>query len=182
MLLLPLSSQQTSGHLVKLRHISLIMAHFLYSDWNVHVVVLDTFHMTQEHAADNTSKGLLKVAEDWNITIRISVIVTDNAANMEAAVALSKWRHHPCYDHTLNLIFKDATKGSETLKILQLKVSILVSHFRYGVKAMDRSTEVQSQNSIGFNKADPGCQNSMEFHILHVQTYHPCFNNTWSIW
>lgn len=65
-----------------------------------------TFH--GQHTADNISLALKRITEEWGITDKVVVVVTDNGATMVAAVHKAGWRHHPCFAHTLNLVVKDS--------------------------------------------------------------------------
>lgn len=64
--------------------------------------VLCTEAMEETYTADNLKNKLLEVVNEWAITDKIVAITTDNAAKMLAAVRLLKWRHLPCFAHTLN--------------------------------------------------------------------------------
>lgn len=71
--------------------------------------------------------------------------MTDNGANMVAAVHKAGWRHHPCFVHTLNLVVKDSVKSvPEMVQVLE-KCSVIVSpqHKRYR-EAQGYSATVES--------------------------------------
>lgn len=70
------------------------------------------------HLEDTGFRGGNK--ENWNIqqcsVVRLTqagvtldkilAVVTDNGANMVAAVHKAEWAHYPCFAHTLNLVVK----------------------------------------------------------------------------
>ncbi|KAL1281447.1 hypothetical protein QQF64_000250 [Cirrhinus molitorella] len=61
----------------------------------------------QRHTADEIAAALHEIFRDFNIENKVGCVVTDNAANMVAAVKKLVLRHMPCFAHTLNLIVKD---------------------------------------------------------------------------
>jgi hypothetical protein len=66
--------------------------------------VLETFILCVNHTAENIAAELVRIADEWNITEKVVAIVTDNAANMVVAIRITRWKHIPCFAHTLNLI------------------------------------------------------------------------------
>ena len=83
--------------------------------------VLETVHVQKDHTAPNLAEELKKIAQEWEITENICCIITDNAANIVAAVNLLGWHHLPCFVHTLNLIVQDSLKAINGLPSLQQK-------------------------------------------------------------
>ncbi len=70
------------------------------------------------HTGDNIADYLTNVIKEWKIEGRVSVIVTDNGANMVSAIT-GRWKHLPCFAHTLNLMVRSAWKEPTILKILE---------------------------------------------------------------
>uniref|UniRef100_A0A1A8PAP4 Uncharacterized protein n=1 Tax=Nothobranchius rachovii TaxID=451742 RepID=A0A1A8PAP4_9TELE len=96
------------------------------------VLETHTFHGT--HTADNISLELKRITEEWGITEKVVAVVTDNGANMVAAVHKAGWRRHPCFVHTLNLIVKDSLKAvPEVVQVLE-RCSAIVSYFHHSRK------------------------------------------------
>lgn len=85
-----------------------ITAHFVSEDWELKTFLLNCFNITDRHTSVNIRNHLISEANKWNITKKIHLVVTDNAANMVAAVKLTGWDHFACFAHTINLIVKDA--------------------------------------------------------------------------
>lgn len=52
---------------------------------------------------------------EWQIKDKVTLVVSDNAANMIAAVILTYWHHIPCYAHTLNLVVSNTIAKNEKL-------------------------------------------------------------------
>lgn len=59
---------------------------------------------------------LKNVAEEWNITKKHLVLVTDNASNMVVAAELGKFLHVKCYVHMLNLASQRAAQVAHCVK------------------------------------------------------------------
>ena len=98
-----------------------------------------------DHTAENIKTELKRITDEWDITDKISCIVTDSAANMIAAARLTGWRHLPCFAHTLNLILQEATEKDAELAELRQKCRSIVTYFKQSVKARDELTDVQKQ-------------------------------------
>ena len=73
---------------------------------------------------------------------KVVLIVTDNAANIVNAVKLAKFKHLPCFAHTLNLVVQ---KGIQKLKTLRQKVKANIEHFHRSTVAAEKFASLQSQ-------------------------------------
>lgn len=74
--------------------------------------------------------------------------MTDNGANMVAAVRKAEWRQHPCFAHTLNLIAKDSLKTvPEVVKVLE-KCNAIISFFHHLTQATEKIRAVQEQLKV----------------------------------
>lgn len=85
-----------------------VTCHFVNKDYKLNSKVLTTSQMNGPHTADNIATSLKQIIEEWNLQNKVMAIVTDNAANMKAAIQILKLRHLPCYAHTLNLVVTQA--------------------------------------------------------------------------
>ena len=82
----------------------------LIENWQMREFVLETLTFHGQHTSDIISLVLKIITEECGATNNVVAVVTDNDANMVAAVHKAGWRHHPCVTHTLNLIVKDRLK------------------------------------------------------------------------
>jgi hypothetical protein len=87
-----------------------ITAQFLDEETNMCSKLLGCVEFNEKHTAANLADMLHETARQWKIDYKIVGIVTDNAANIASTVHLCKWRHIPCYAHTLNLIVQTRIK------------------------------------------------------------------------
>ena len=63
-----------------------ITCHFVTSAWELKSLVLETFGFEKDHTAENIAASFQKTAEEWGISRKVVAMVTDNAANVVAAV------------------------------------------------------------------------------------------------
>ncbi|GFR90117.1 zinc finger BED domain-containing protein 1 [Elysia marginata] len=113
-----------------------VTAHFISNDWNMKSHVLETFRMVESHTAENIASKLTRVMEEWQISDKISAVVTDSAANVVKAT-LGLFRSH--------LVVKTALKDAEDVKPVIDAVKEIVNFFHHSVKASDSLRELQSQ-------------------------------------
>lgn len=67
--------------------------------------LLGCYYFEQAHTAINLSEFMNKCFDEWEISEKIKIAVSDNAANITSAISLnSNWRHMPCLAHSINLI------------------------------------------------------------------------------
>ena len=88
-----------------------ITCHFVTSTWELKSLVLETFGFEKDHTAENIAASFQKTAEEWGISRKVVAMVTDNAANVVAAVRHTAWANVPCFAHTLNLVIYEAIKA-----------------------------------------------------------------------
>lgn len=94
---------------------------FLTSD------LLGCISYTERHTAENISNMLKEVINEWKITNKIAAIVSDNAANMKAAVRHGGWRYWGCFAHSLNLVTQS---GLCEIKEVVDKIKVIVTYFK----------------------------------------------------
>lgn len=122
-----------------------VTAHFI-QDWKLESCLLDCFHMSVRHTAENIRNELIRVAQDFEITRKIVAVVTDNAANVVAAIRLTGWTHYPCLAHTINLLVR---KALEIVAEIQQKIKMVVEHFHRSTVASQKFRSMQLQLKPG---------------------------------
>jgi len=93
-------------------------AHYITDTWQLESRVLQTRVMHESHTAVNVNEMFHSVTNEWKLTLADLVIVTDNAANMLAAVQLDNITHIKCFAHTLNLAAQRALKLTSVSRLL----------------------------------------------------------------
>uniref|UniRef100_A0A0A1XSV1 Zinc finger BED domain-containing protein 1 n=1 Tax=Zeugodacus cucurbitae TaxID=28588 RepID=A0A0A1XSV1_ZEUCU len=115
-----------------------VTAHFVNSKFDMCSILLECCPMTESHTTKNVSAELMRVTEDWGISRKILLAITDNASNMKNAIQNDlKWHHFGCFAQTLNLIVENALSYEQVCITLQ-KVKQIVTHFRKSVAANEQ--------------------------------------------
>ena len=129
-----------------------ITCHFVTSTWELKFLVLAMFGLKKDHTAEHIAASFPKVAEKWGISRKVVAMVTDNAANIVAAVRHTGWTHVPCFAHTLNLVVSEAIKAETQIHQLRKSCRDIVSFFHFSIKASEKLKEIQLQLGISENK------------------------------
>ncbi|XP_068231881.1 zinc finger BED domain-containing protein 4-like [Palaemon carinicauda] len=136
------TSSQTRGFIT-------VTAHYINSEWNLKSAVLETARLKVDHTAENIADELKRICTRWEILDKVCCIITDNAANIVAAVTkYMQIKQQPCFAHTLNLVVQDSIKNTNEIKLSQEKIKRIVSFFHHSVKATDKLSEIQNQNGV----------------------------------
>lgn len=122
-----------------------VTAHFFNDSFELCSVLLRCSEFYERHTAEKVSEHLLKTAKDWDISNKISAIVTDNAANMTAAVRLCEWRHVQCFARSVNLV---AQAGIGEIHNIVLKIKAIVVFFKRGSQALNKLHTMQDQLGV----------------------------------
>lgn len=131
-----------------------VTAHFVsdsHKDWELVSYVLQTRKMTESHTGANVAELLQKVAEEWQITKKDLVLVTDNASNMVVAAQLGNFLHVKCYAHTLNLASQKALKLPAVTRLLG-RVRRITTYFHRSTTATHLLEEKQNLLSLKNHK------------------------------
>ncbi len=122
-----------------------VSCHIIDENWQMQAYVLETCSFSGQHSADNICTQLKRVTDEWGITDKVQAVITDNGANMVAAVRKAGWAHYPCFAHTLNLVVKDTIKALPDLLDIQQRCGAIVAFFHHSTRAAERLKEVQKQ-------------------------------------
>ncbi|XP_077314545.1 E3 SUMO-protein ligase ZBED1-like [Lithobates pipiens] len=87
-----------------------ITAHYVSKDWQIMSHVLQTRAIYESHMGAHLAELLSRVVEEWQLSDKSVVLVTDNASNMIVAAQVGKFPHVKCFAHTLNLASQRAMK------------------------------------------------------------------------
>lgn len=79
--------------------------------------MLECVEFSQRHTVENLQIDLERVFTEWHIQQKIITVVSDNAANIKAAVKLRKWKHVGYFAHSLNLVVQNAIQDVDYTKI-----------------------------------------------------------------
>lgn len=100
---------------------------------------------------------------EWDTDRLIIAIVSDNAANIVAAVQLGGWRSIRCFAHGLNLVVQSSiTKIYATIT----KVKNIVQYFRRITPALKKLRDIQQQMELGPLKLT--YSHTVDLHVRYV--------------
>lgn len=107
--------------------------HYLNSDFQPKMVVLDCLPFNEEHTAENILSLIDAKLHPYQLSEKIHCFVRDNAANMVGAFNLSSWTHTGCFLHILQVSCNSSVpccfyyKISVTLALSKLKISYSIT-------------------------------------------------------
>jgi hypothetical protein len=131
-----------------------VTAHYIDDDTKMSSILIGCQHFTARHTAVEMSFLLKEQVNKWGLDNKITMIVSDNAANIVAAVRLCQWRHFPCFAHSINLIVQS---GLEAVKLILNKVKAIVEYFKRSPYALSRLNEIQTQGGYSVLKLKQDC-------------------------
>ena len=104
-----------------------IICHWITDDWNLKSFVLACVHVVERHYSVNVAELHKQFANDWDITKKIQVLVTDNARNIVSAVNQTGFSRIPCLAHSLQLSILHGFIAADT-EVLFVKCRKLIGH------------------------------------------------------
>jgi len=82
--------------------------HFIDSNWQRKMVVLQCKPASYRHTAENIAADLRSIIEQWGLQDKLHLVLRDSAANMVASMRVGRVDDANCFLHLLHLI---VTKG-----------------------------------------------------------------------
>lgn len=122
-----------------------ITVHWLNEETKLCSCLLDCVEYNERHTAENLAKLFQEKFEEWGIQNKISAIVTDNAANVVAAVRHGKWGHLACFAHTINLVVQN---GLKEINGSLFKFRRVVEFFKRSSNALAKLNQTQEQMTL----------------------------------
>lgn len=137
-----------------------VSAHYISPEWNLLSCVLETPGMPERHTGQNIADRLAEIADRWAINEKVSVVVHDQAANMECAMDILEndrgWQSMKCTAHCLQLCLK-AGLSINTIDRLTGAARKLVGHFKHSVLACEELKKRQAQMELSEHKLIQDC-------------------------
>ena len=138
---------------VNLDNIISVTCHYINKDFELKTRTLQTEKITGSHTAHALSQTLNNIFCHWNINEKVKCAVTDNAANMLAAVRnLNSVSSVSCFAHTLNLVVKKSLAAINDLVTIRKKCRSIVCYFKSSCLAKDKLQEMQNEFNIPQHK------------------------------
>ena len=124
-----------------------IISHWITDDWNLKSV-LACVHVVERHYSVNVAELYKQFANNWDITKKIQVLVTDNARNMVSTVNQTGFSHISCLAHSLQLNILHGFKAADT-EVLLVKCRKFIGHFKHSPV---NTTELQNRSDSPIRK------------------------------
>ena len=83
-----------------------VTSHFVDRSWTLNHYLLGAFELNHSHTSDNIKDLLFSVLDDYGITGKVHVIVTDNARNIRTACSSRNIQNLTCFGRNVNLAIK----------------------------------------------------------------------------
>lgn len=119
-----------------------ITVHFIDQNCHLKSYLLSCAKFSVRHTSQNIKDDLQNVIRQWGLQNKVAACTTDNAANITAAIRLCKWRHIPCFAHSLNLIVQSSL---EHIQETRSKVKTIVEYFKRSSIATEKLKQMQEQ-------------------------------------
>lgn len=122
-----------------------VTAHYIAYNGTLSSICLSCEEFDQRHTSKNLAFYLKNVTVEWDINYKIVAIVTDNAANITAAVNEMKYRHIGCFAHSINLVVQHSL---ENISKPQKKVKSIVEFFKKSSSALTKLHAAQKNMGL----------------------------------
>ncbi|XP_067010494.2 E3 SUMO-protein ligase ZBED1 isoform X1 [Anabrus simplex] len=123
-----------------------ISCHFIDSTWTLRSLSLTTARFREAHTSSLISASFVETMNEWQLNGKVTNIVTENAANMKAAVrSITNVEHLPCFAHTLNLVVKQAMSAVPEIENIREKCRRIVGFIKSSCSAKEKLEAVQQQ-------------------------------------
>jgi len=106
-----------------------VTAHFLDGS-QLRTAVLGSKHLPGSHTGQHIAAAIADILQEWRCEEKVVCFVTDNGANMLAAMQILRYPHIPCVAHTVNLLVKDAWKKIASISAVLSKLKDIVTFFK----------------------------------------------------
>lgn len=139
-----------------------VSVYFVDETWTPQTYVLATQEMEERHTAQHLASKLQSIIEEWDLTGKVTAIVTDNASNILAALRLlndivTETEGVTCAAHSLQLSIYKGLQIYEIDRII-CKASKIISHFRHSNVAANALEKAQEQVQHEKNKLIQNCR------------------------
>lgn len=122
-----------------------VTAHYIADDTVLksHLIACDKYD--GRHTSENLCSFLKDVMKEYNIENKITAVVSDNAANITAAIRLGQWRGVSCFAHSLNLVVQTALKE---VNDIVTRVKRVVEYFHKSTQGTRKLKETQKHMEL----------------------------------
>lgn len=133
-----------------------VTAHFIdpKNETQLSSVLLGCNSFDEKHTAGNLARYLRNTVDDWNLSDKLTGVVSDNAANIRAAIVKNNWRYLSCFAHSINLVVQSSLNSIEPIIY---KVKAIVQFFKKSSHALVKLHDFQKQTGSPLLKLKQDC-------------------------
>lgn len=133
-----------------------VTAHFIdpKNETLISSVLLGCIDFDEKHTSDNLARFLRNLVEEWNLSNKLTAIITDNAANIKAAIRKCNWRWLSCFAHSINLTVQSSL---DCIDSTLSKVKSIVQYFKKSSHALAKLNDYQKRTSSPILKLKQDC-------------------------
>uniref|UniRef100_A0A3Q3NKF3 Uncharacterized protein n=1 Tax=Labrus bergylta TaxID=56723 RepID=A0A3Q3NKF3_9LABR len=107
-----------------------VTVHFIDEQWELHSHALTVMKTEEGHFAETCAEHFMQVAQQWNVSNKVTTLSTDSARNMIAAARHLPFEHVPCFAHSLQRSVTVSLHNSAFDNVLA-KCRKVVRHFKH---------------------------------------------------
>lgn len=131
-----------------------VTAHFIDKNTEIQSVLLGCINFDERHTSANLLAFLKQIIQDWQLSNKVTCIVSDNAFNIVAAIRQGEWRTVSCFAHSLNLVVQD---GIKSISDIVNKIKRIVEFFKKSSTAQSKLEDMQKQMGLPVLKLKQEC-------------------------
>lgn len=132
-----------------------LTAHFVSDNFILESVLSDCALSEGSHTADHLADTIRNITDEYNISDKIILVVSDNAANIVAAINKLKWKHFGCYAHTINLVVQNALLS---VRLIRDRAKNIVSFYRRSNLATEKLMKYHKDTEVTQPKKVCNCR------------------------
>ena len=123
-----------------------ITTHFINLTGSISYFVLDTHAFGNiAHTGDNLDAYFRATIKNWELSSKVTAIVTDNAYNITNAVRNSSYKSIRCAAHTIQLCIRDVIDNDDRIVSLLAKCRSIVGYFKRSTKGYELFRSIQKE-------------------------------------
>lgn len=125
-----------------------VTVHFIDEEFTMKSILLECIQIC---ASTDVTKELQRITEEWDITQKILLVVSDNDTNVQNAALELQLNHFGCFAHTINFVVQDALSS---IDFLLEKVKSVVIYFKMNSEANSKLLICQAniEDRVGLKK------------------------------
>ncbi|XP_016424859.1 zinc finger BED domain-containing protein 1-like [Sinocyclocheilus rhinocerous] len=133
-----------------------VSCHLISENWKLKSYVLDTAHLLTKHTAENAAEHLLRISNEWNVTEKTQIVVTNVDGIKKAHTNGCRWTYIPCFAYTLDKVFRETILRTDCESLLR-KCQQIVAFFHQNYKASQNLQEYCASLNLQRSELTQSC-------------------------